>query len=326
MDSSPQPISIAAAAQQTGLPVDLLRAWERRYQAVVPRRSPSGRRFYTTEDVQRLLLLKQVLGLGHRIGDVARLSGEDLKRLQESTDPGSRSPAAADPGPSALRPGERHTPGETPVPPDRLDLALAAIAALDAPGLGRCLEEAALRLSLPALLDRLVVPLLIQVGERWQSGGLRIGQEHLASSVLRGFLGSLLLRRSQPSGAPCLVTGCPRGQQHELGALMAALSAQEDGFEAIHLGPDLPAEELAALTASLGARALGLAVSHRMDLPGLLAELMRLRAQLPAAVPVILGGREASAAYEGLGRLGLQEGFLVATDYARMRGILAGLP
>lgn len=320
MDSTSPTFSIAAAALQAGLAVDLLRAWERRYQAVVPSRTETGRRFYTAEDIRRLGLLKQVLERGHRIGDVARLPGSELEALLSRAVPATG--PAADPGNTR---STRQT-GSTAGVGELLEQCHAAIGRLDAPGLAHRLEEAGLKLSLPVLLDRLVVPLLNLIGELWQSGELRIGQEHLASSVLRGFLGNLLLRRSQPEGAPCLVTGCPRGQQHELGALMAALSAQEDGFEAVHLGPDLPAEELAALVEGLKARALGLAVMHRMDLPGLLAELIHLRTLLPASVPVLLGGREAPAVLEGLVRLGLQAGFIHAPDYSRMRAVLATLP
>ena len=46
---------IRAVAKITGLSLDTLRAWERRYQAVVPERSDRGRQ-YGPEHIERLLV------------------------------------------------------------------------------------------------------------------------------------------------------------------------------------------------------------------------------------------------------------------------------
>ena len=72
---------IRTVANLTGVNPVTLRAWERRYGAVVPKRSGTNRRLYTDEDIERLRLLNQVIGLGRRIGDVSRLSLTDLKVL-----------------------------------------------------------------------------------------------------------------------------------------------------------------------------------------------------------------------------------------------------
>ena len=50
--------TIGVVAERTGLSQELLRAWERRYDAVVPVRSEGGQRLYTDADVDRLRLLR----------------------------------------------------------------------------------------------------------------------------------------------------------------------------------------------------------------------------------------------------------------------------
>jgi DNA-binding transcriptional MerR regulator len=62
------------------IPVATLRTWERRFQVVTPTTSPSGHRFYSAADVQRLSLLKQLSDMGHPISITARL---DLEQLRE---------------------------------------------------------------------------------------------------------------------------------------------------------------------------------------------------------------------------------------------------
>src|SRR6202020_2683756 len=71
---------IRAVAKITGLSLDTLRAWERRYKAVVPERSDRGRQ-YGPEQIERLLLLNQLVQKGHAIGGIAYRSDEELRGL-----------------------------------------------------------------------------------------------------------------------------------------------------------------------------------------------------------------------------------------------------
>ena len=70
-----------AACQLTGLSPDTLRAWERRYSAVQPKRDGNGRRVYERADVARLRLLRQAVDLGQPIHRAARLSTAELESL-----------------------------------------------------------------------------------------------------------------------------------------------------------------------------------------------------------------------------------------------------
>jgi len=69
------------AARLAGLSVETLRVWERRYDISGTRRSASGQRLYTADQVQRLGLLKQLVDRGHPIGQLAHLSTDDLRTL-----------------------------------------------------------------------------------------------------------------------------------------------------------------------------------------------------------------------------------------------------
>ncbi len=66
------------AARLAGVPVETLRVWERRYGVISPRKSASGQRLYSADEVRRLTLIKQLLDLGHPIGTVATVPTEDL--------------------------------------------------------------------------------------------------------------------------------------------------------------------------------------------------------------------------------------------------------
>lgn len=70
-----------AAAHMTGIAVSTLRIWERRYRVVAPPQTASGHRLYSTHDVQRLALLKQLVDRGHAISTVAQLDLDDLHEV-----------------------------------------------------------------------------------------------------------------------------------------------------------------------------------------------------------------------------------------------------
>lgn len=124
---------IGAVARMLHMPVSTLRVWEQRYGLTQARLSPSGQRLYTSGDVQRLALVKQLTELGHAIGSLAPLDMAQLQRVA-STHAGAQAVARADAGPGAAG---------APPRPWRVAVIGAALGA---------------RLQRPALLRRLARP------------------------------------------------------------------------------------------------------------------------------------------------------------------------
>lgn len=71
----------SAAARMVNIPVATLRVWERRYNVVGPTQAPSGHRLYSSQDVRRLVLIKQLVNKGHAIGMLARVETAKLQDL-----------------------------------------------------------------------------------------------------------------------------------------------------------------------------------------------------------------------------------------------------
>lgn len=72
-----------AVARLTGIPVQTLRVWERRYKIVGPRQSATGQRQYSPDDVARLTVIKQLVDSGHAIGSIATLNLDSLQSMLE---------------------------------------------------------------------------------------------------------------------------------------------------------------------------------------------------------------------------------------------------
>lgn len=297
--------TMRVVTQKTGLTPDLLRAWERRYHVVRPRRSAGGQRLYSDDDIVRLGQLHRAVLAGRTIGQVARLDREALARLVEADSSGST--------PATDVPDEDTT---------ALDLAreacLSAIALIDAPALERALRQAAHRFSIPVLLDHLVAPLLREIGERWEAGALLPIHEHAASVEIHRLLTWIVQSTPARADAPLIAVATPAGQQMELGALMVAASAAAEGWRVAWFGPNLPASDILRGVESLQPVAVAISLVHQTRDPELHRELERIARGVAGKATLLVGGRAAPPHALLLERLGA----IVLPDLASLRNWL----
>lgn len=269
---------IRVVSRRTGIKADRIRAWERRYNAVVPSRSETGRRLYSEQDIERLMLLERLVAGGWHISDIAGESLAALKQMLESEYRGQTEEGLE-------RPDSGGDQGR-----ELLVQSLQAIRALDRDKFEHVLGKAARSLSPVDLRNRLLVPLLEAIGREWRSGTLRIVHEHFASGLIRRFL--VLSRRVKTGNRrQGIAIATPVGQLHEFGALMAMAAVEEVGWNAVYLGRDLPAEEIAAAVAELDLHAVALSAIFNTGDDALINEFARIRRMVDPEVVLFIGGR-----------------------------------
>ena len=276
--------TMKVVTQRTGLTQHTIRVWEKRYGAVNPERTSTNRRLYSEADVERLLLLHRATAQGHSIGRIAPLSDEELKTLIDEHSP---PPAVTQPGSTSP-----HFTGEDPIAESSVQRCLDAVAVMDSNALTRELMDAEIAMGRNRLLVSVIDPIMNRVGEMWSEGTLRVADEHLATSVIRTFLGTMHSNNRAPQGAPVLVTTTPAGQWHEIGALLASLTAQSAGWNTLYMGPNLPAEEIAGAAIAHSASAVALSIIYPGDDSLLSTELAKIQRALPD-IPLLIGGRAA---------------------------------
>jgi MerR family transcriptional regulator, light-induced transcriptional regulator len=271
---------IRVVSDRTGLSPDLLRAWENRYQVVTPHRSDGGHRLYSDADVERLGLLRQVTSGGRSISQVAELPTRQLAELAREDEEAR----------ARVHGIERARPDSERAEQYRAT-ALEAVRRLDQDRLDQTLRQAALNLGTVSYLQDVASPFLQRVGELWHEGSLRPAHEHLASVGVRRVLDWLINNSGRNNGRPRVVIGTPAGEHHEMGALLAAAAAESAGWEAIYLGPNLPADEIAQACVWTGARAVALSSVYAPQEASLQAEIREIRERLAPSVTLVLGGR-----------------------------------
>jgi MerR family transcriptional regulator, light-induced transcriptional regulator len=291
---------IRLVAHRTGLTVDLIRAWEKRYQVVDPARSDTQRRLYSDYDIERLRLMRIAKNSGRRLVDIAPLS---LELLRDVVSEDSRYAEMADSAP-VHRPNWADSLDATEH--EAISEMLDAVESMDQFRFDQLLQEGLVRQSVPAFLEKTLAPFLREIGEATRSGVMRIAHEHMATAHLRTFLGALRFREVFTGTEPKIVITTPTGQLHELGALMISALVSVDGWLPVYLGPNTPADEIAACVKQSGARAVSLSLTYPADDPRIPTELTRLKAQLDPSIAVFVGGAAMDAHRELVDRLGIE--------------------
>ena len=268
---------VRVVSQRTGLSPDVLRAWEKRYDVVQPHRSSGGQRLYSDADLERLSLLARAIAGGRSIGHLAKLSLRELEDLI-TADETERANSA------------RTVEGRQLKASCFLSLAMNAISALDRFELEDVLRRATMHLSTIVAVDEVIVPLLHEVGRRWEKGEISPAHEHLGSATVRRVLAWMGSGAVVPANAPVAVVGTPADQRHELGAKIVATTTCYESWKVIYVGSDLPAESITIAARQANARLVALSLIYPVNSPHLLEQLKEIRNTLQPEVLVVTGG------------------------------------
>jgi DNA-binding transcriptional MerR regulator/methylmalonyl-CoA mutase cobalamin-binding subunit len=267
-------LPIRVMSRLTGVNPITLRAWERRYGLIKPHRTATGHRLYNASHVE---LVRRVVALteqGVPIGRVRDALGTAAEKAVSKVDPWS----------------------------EPIDRMAAAITRFDEEELDHLYDEALAVHPVEMVTRRLLLPLLVRLGERWAKVPGAIAEEHFFAAYVRSKLGARMLTRMRyAAGARLLVACCP-GEQHEIGLLIFALEARAAGLRVVMLGADTPLEEVAIAARRSGCDAVVLSMC--LDpAPGLLERTLRALVR-DAGVPVFVGGPAALSNKGAIGAAG----------------------
>jgi MerR family transcriptional regulator, light-induced transcriptional regulator len=272
--SGPSPRNpIRAVARLTGLSLDTLRAWERRYRAVTPVRDERGR-LYSGADVKRLQLLAAAVARGHAIGRLAELTDAELETMIAV-------PAAAHAG--AVAASRRSEAAD-------ISTLLDALHAFDAAGVERELDRLSLALKPRELVHRFIFPFLKEVGDEVHAERLNIAQEHLLSGAVRNLLGAMVRMYSKDEVSRRLLFATPSGERHEFGVLAAAMLAAAGGLGVVYLGADLPPRLIVDSAARSGVDVVVLGIIYSGSSRELRRQVDYIVDHLPGRLELWVGG------------------------------------
>jgi methanogenic corrinoid protein MtbC1 len=269
---------IQEVSRLTGLAPARLRAWERRYEVVRPRRLPNGYRVYSAEQVALLRAYARLIAAGGRIGDLA-VQEPEVVLSRVASDRGDGSPLGA---------------------------LLDTIRSCDRDGLETLVAQQLSLRGLTAFAAEVVIPLAQAVGDVWALGQLPVAAEHLASEVVVHALKGGL--RTGRAAGPLLLAGCLPAERHEWGILATLAVLQGAGWRVQYFGADLPPEEMVETSWKLRPQAVGLSGSDAAVVRAALPALAALPPRLPPDTTAVVGGAGVAPFTRELQRYGYRLG------------------
>lgn len=212
--------SIKAITSLTGLTAETLRAWERRYQGILPARSENGRRLYSPQDLEKLTLLAELTRNGHAISKIVSMDSEALQAMKSQA--------------------TQHSGSDL--------LQLQIIEALMDYRIERCeqlLKRALLACEPIDYVKEILLPALRKIGDLWHQQRISIAQEHMFSCCVKRIVLSMVNNlQNQSSQALAMLFATPSDEPHEFGILLSCLLASALQYRCYYLGANLPGKDI----------------------------------------------------------------------------------
>ena len=173
---------------------------------------------------------------------------------------------------------------------ERIDRLLAAFASFDHRTADDLLSGPLQTLPTEQVCRNLLLPLLVEVGDRWHRGELSVAAEHFGTTLVRNKLMSLLGELRQTDRRFRVLCACPPGDLHEMGLLLFTLEATIQGWDTVYLGANVPTSDLVQTARKLRPTLVGLSFVMRQEPCDLRRLLTDLTTGLDGCSQLLVGG------------------------------------
>ena len=273
--------TIRQASRLTGVPEASLRAWERRYGVVTPRRTEAGYRLYDEADLAAVSTMRRLVVDGWSAAQAA-------EAVRSGTAPVSVEDVVAPEVSDGL---------QQPHAVTYMQRFLSSAAQLDPAGMEKSIDGGFSLGSFEHVVDSWLFPTLEALGEGWERGEIDVAGEHAASHAVHRRLSAAFDAAGSTSRGPTIVVGLPSGSQHDFGALAFATAIRRRGLDVLYLGANVPVSSWETAVRGREARAAVLSVVTPADRPAAVAVAERLLSQAP--LPIVCAGGASAANLAG---------------------------
>lgn len=217
--------SIKDLEQLSGIKAHTIRIWEKRYGLFEPERTPTNIRYYSDEDLKKLLNVTILNRNGYKISNIVSMeNGEMNDRIIEISD-------------------SFHDFT------NQIEQLTLAMIDFDEVRFERVLSSSVIKIGFDETVTRILYPFFERIGVLWQIGTIYPAQEHFVSNLIRQKLiiaidGQIGNFKVDPQ---TFLLFLPPNEWHELGLLFYNYLIRKAGHNVIYLGQSLPLEDLAEI-------------------------------------------------------------------------------
>lgn len=214
--------SIKDLEKLTGIKAHTIRIWEKRYQLISPERTSTNIRYYTDNDLKRLLNVSILNRNGIKISNIVTMNNDEINEriidISESTYDSD----------------------------NQIEQLIISMIDLDESRFDRVLSSSVIKLGFDDTVVKVLYPFFEKIGLLWQIGTVYPAQEHFVSNLVRQKLIIAIDGQSgsHKPGAKTFMMFLPSNEWHELGLLFYSYLVKKSGFRVLYLGQSVPFEDL----------------------------------------------------------------------------------
>ncbi len=207
----------------SGIKAHTIRIWEKRYGLLEPGRSDTNIRYYSDEDLKKILNISLLNRNGMKISHIA-----DLRQEQISD--------------QVMQVTRESNDFDTII-----DQLIIAMVDLDKIKFEKIFSRVILQVGFENSMEKVIYPFLEKIGVLWMTGAINPAQEHFVTNLIRQKLivaiDELII---SPSPSPkSFMLYLPEGELHELGLLYTSYLIQKKGHNLTYLGQWVPLNDMA---------------------------------------------------------------------------------
>jgi len=231
--------TIQMAAKLSGVGVHTIRAWEKRYKAIVPSRDQAGHRVYSKSDVEKLVLLSELCLLGYSISKIASLSNVELKEQLKHLGKSEESIKSLE---FNLVDSQKLEVNHA----ESLTIILMALKAYKLDIVAKEISKLKIVMNPRDFALEIILPIMSELGAAVARGEYSVSHEHALSAILKFHVGKIIYSFDEENENEHFSIAFAGIEQdyHEFGILMGAMMARHYQFKVYYLGPNLPADAL----------------------------------------------------------------------------------
>lgn len=208
--------SMAQAVALTDISAHTLRKWESRYSFLEAKRTETNIRFYTDDQIKKLLNISILIRHGYRISKIDKMTIDEIHNIVTELSKN-----------------------------DDKDIDIKSLSAsmieMNENLFEDILNENIRKFGLLDTVTELLYPFLVHIGILWGTNKIMPAQEHFISSIIRKKIFSKVDALPQPeTNAKKIVLFLPEGEHHEIGLLLAYYIARNLGWRVFYLGQNVP--------------------------------------------------------------------------------------
>lgn len=216
--------SIKELENLSGIKAHTIRIWEKRYSLIEPHRTTTNIRYYTDQELKKILNVAMLNRHGIKISNIARLSDNELKE-------------------EIMR-----VTGSSPNLENTIDSLIICMIDMDEIKFNSILGKAISKNGFTNTFINIVYPFLEKIGVLWLAGDVNPAQEHFVLNIVRQKIIAAIDNYSHvfnPNARKFLLF-LPEGEWHEIGLLFALYLLKEKGHDVIYLGQSVPYSDVLA--------------------------------------------------------------------------------